>query len=352
MRAAIYYGRRDVRIESIPEPESPGPGEVVLEVSRAGICGTDAAEFVHGPFLIPLHSKHHASGHQGPLILGHEFVGRIVAGGADVQGFAIGQRVVSGAAMWCGQCCWCTSGQSNLCTRYFVYGLHAHGGLAGLAKVPAQMCYAVPDGCNDESAAMAQPLAIALHALRRANLEQGQTLAVIGVGGIGAFILAAAHAQGLAHIIALDVDDARLERAAKLGASFLVNVRQEDPFAAISWLTDGDGADVVIEASGAPPSPGLALALVRRGGRVLLLGLQAQPSTLDLHDLVLREVELISSNGHVCDVDLPAAVGLLATTDLASTVLDRVIDLDALVPDGLVALAEGRSHGKILVNTT
>ncbi len=350
MKAARYYGRRDVRIETVDEPAAPGPGEVVLAVGCAGICGTDVAEFLHGPHLIPLHARHPVSGHCGPLILGHECVGQIVALGSDVEGLAVGQRVVPGAGMWCGACCWCLAGQSNLCTRSFVYGLHANGGLASLVKVPARMCHVVPDSCPDESAVMAQPLAIALHALRRSGVRKGDRLALIGVGGIGAFILAAAQTRGITSIMALDVDEQRLARAAQLGASSLIHVRKEDPLTALHQLTHDSGADVVIEASGAATSPSLAIAAARRGGRVLLVGLQGQPVSLDLHDLVLREVEVLSSNGHVCDLDLPQAISMLATSDLASRVLDRVIALERLVPDGLLALAEGRTHGKILVH--
>jgi (R,R)-butanediol dehydrogenase/meso-butanediol dehydrogenase/diacetyl reductase len=350
LKAARYYGRRDVRIETVPEPAVPGPGEVVLAVGCAGICGTDMAEFLHGPHLIPLQARHPVSGHCGPLILGHEFVGRIVALGPDVEGLAVGQRVVPGAGMWCGECRWCLAGQSNLCAHYFVYGLHADGGLASLVKVPACMCHVVSDSCPDESAAMAQPLAIALHALRRSGVRKGDRLALIGVGGIGAFILAAAQARGITSIMALDVDEHRLARTAQLGATSLIHVFKEDPLNVIYQLTHGSGADVVIEASGASSSPSLALAAARRGGRVLLVGLQGQPTTLDLHGLVLREVEVLSSNGHVCDLDLPQAISMLATSDLASRVLDRVITLEQLVPDGLLALAEGRTHGKILVH--
>src|SRR6266851_4242946 len=174
MKAAVYHGRRDVRIEERPVPTGPGRGEVVLEVLMAGICGTDAGEFAHGPLLIPLDAQHPANGHCGPVILGHEFVGRIVAMGPEVEGLAVGQRVVPGAAWWCGQCRWCLEGRSNLCAQYFVLGLHADGGLAELAKVPARMCYMVPTRCSDESAAMAQPLAIALHAVHQSGVQPGQ----------------------------------------------------------------------------------------------------------------------------------------------------------------------------------
>ncbi len=349
MKAAVYHGRRDVRIEDRPEPGGPGRGEVVLEVLMAGICGTDAAEFAHGPLLIPLDVRHPASGHGGPVILGHEFVGRIAAVGPEVEGLAVGQRVVPGAAWWCGQCRWCAEGRSNLCSQYFVFGLHADGGLAELAKVPARMCQVVPTRCSDEGAAMAQPLAIALHALRSSGVRRGQVLALLGVGGIGSLILAAAQAHGISPLLALDVDEQRLERAARLGAAFLVNTRREDPAHAMRRLTDGVGADVVIEASGAPSAPEQALTLVRRGGRVLLVGLQEVPRSLDLRAMVLGEIELRCSNGHVYDVDLPAALTLLATTDLARSVVDRVIELDALVNEGLLPLVENRAQGKILV---
>lgn len=349
MQAAIYYGRGDVRIEEVPEPPAPGPGEVVLAVLSASICGTDVSEYTHGPQLIPLHTRHHASGHLGPLILGHEFVGRIVAMGPEVTGLALGQRVVPGAGSWCGQCPRCLAGETNLCRRYFVYGLHAHGGLADMVKVPAHMCHVVPDACRDESAALAQPLAVALHALRKSGVQREQTLAILGVGGIGSFLLAAAHLQGISTIMAMDIDEERLERAVRLGASCQVHVTREDSQRVIHRLSGGEGADVVIEASGAPSAPSLALSLARRGGRVLLVGLQRAPCRLDLHDQVLREVALLSSNGHVCDIDLPAALTLLSTHDLATQVVDRVIPLQRLMPDGLVALAEGRAKGKVVI---
>jgi (R,R)-butanediol dehydrogenase/meso-butanediol dehydrogenase/diacetyl reductase len=349
MQAALYYGKSDVRIETVPDPAAPGPGEVVLAVQSASICGTDVSEYMHGPLLVPLHERHPSSRYLGPVILGHEFVGRIVAMGPEVTGLALGQRVVPGAGSWCGQCPRCRAGETNLCQQYFVYGLHAHGGLAEMAKVPARMCHVVPEACRDEGAALGQPLAIALHALRKSGVQREQTLVVLGVGGIGSFLLAAARLQGISSIVALDVEDERLERAARLGASYQINIRREDTQCIIRDLMNGEGADVVIEASGAASAPSLALSLVRRGGRVLLVGLQAAPCTLDLHDQVLREVSLLSSNGHVCDIDLPAALTLLTTHDLATQVVDRVIPLERLVPDGLVALVERRAKGKVLI---
>ncbi len=350
MKAAVYHGNRDIRIEAMPEPGKPGPDEVILEVLRAAICGTDVTEYLYGPHFTPLTQRHLASGHLGPMIIGHEFVGRIIEVGSEVEGFQVRQRVVPGTGMWCGECEWCRAGRTNLCAHYFTLGLNTHGGLAEFAKAPAQMCRLVPEGCSDESAAMAQPLAVALHAVRRSGAEPGQLIALMGVGGIGAFILAAAKAQGLGPIIAFDLDEERLARAAKLGAMHLLNVRSVDPLQQIQELTDRAGVDVFIEASGAPHGPSLALDATRRGGQVLLVGLQAAPRSLDLHQMVIREVNVATTVAHVCNVDLPESLEILASTSLAETVLDRVIPLEGLVEDGLLAMAEGRVRGKIVVN--
>ena len=350
MKAAVYHGNRDIRVESMPEPGQPGPDEVILEVLRGAICGTDVSEYLHGPHFTPLTQCHPASGHVGPMIIGHEFVGRIIEVGAEVEGFKVGQRVVPGAGVWCGQCEWCQAGRPNLCVHYFTLGLNTHGGLAEFARAPARMCRSVPAGCSDDGAAMAQPLAVALHAVRRSGARPGQTVALLGVGGIGAFILAAARAQGLSPIFAIDVDEGRLATAATLGATFVINARHEDPLKRIHELTDGAGVHVFIEASGAPPGPALALDATRRGGQILLVGLQAEPRSLDLHKLVLREIDVATTVAHVCQVDLPESLDILASTPLAEKVLDRVIPLAGLVEEGLLAMAEGRARGKIVVN--
>jgi (R,R)-butanediol dehydrogenase / meso-butanediol dehydrogenase / diacetyl reductase len=350
MKAAVYHGPRDIRIQAVPEPAKPGPDEVLLEVLRGAICGTDVSEYLHGPQFTPLTQRHPASGHLGPMIIGHEFAGRIIAVGAGVAGFTMGQRVVPGAGMWCGRCERCRAGRTNLCVRYYTLGLNANGGLAERVTAPARMCRPVPDGCSDDGAAMAQPLAVALHAVRRSGAASGQTVALMGVGGIGTFLLAAARAQGVGPIIVIDVDEERLAKAAVLGAAHLVNARTEDPLERIRALTDGAGVHVFLEASGAPHGPALALDGVRDGGQVLLVGLQSEPRSLDLRKMVLREVNVATTVAHVCDADLPESLNILATTELASTALDRVIPLDGLVDDGLLAMSEGRAKGKIVVD--
>jgi (R,R)-butanediol dehydrogenase/meso-butanediol dehydrogenase/diacetyl reductase len=350
MKAAVYHGNRDIRIEAMPEPGKPGPGEVILEVTRAAICGTDVSEYLHGPLFTPLTQPHPASGHVGPLIIGHEFVGRITEVGAEVEGLKVGQRVVPGAGAWCGKCKWCLEGRVNLCANYFVFGLSAPGGLAEFAKIPAYMCRTVPEACSDDAAAMAQPLAVALHAVERSQAKPGQMIGLLGVGGIGSFILAAAHAQKLGPIVAIDIDDERLAKAAGLGATYVINARREEPVQALRRLTDGLGVEVFIEASGAASAPGMALAATQKGGHILIVGLQAEPRSLDLHDMTYREITMTTTVAHVCQADLPRSLEILTTTNLAENVLDSVVPLEGLVNEGIMALAEGRAKGKIVVN--
>ena len=350
MKAAVYHGNRDMRIESMPEPGKPGLGEVVLEVLRGAICGTDVTEYLHGPHFASLDKPHPASKHQGPLISGHEFVGRIIEVGSEVKGLRVGQRVVPGAGNWCGQCKWCLTGRVNLCKDYFVYGLSANGGLAEMSVMPAYMCRLVPDSCSDNAAAMAQPLAVALHAVERSLARPGQAVVVMGAGGIGSFIVAAAQAQGIGPIIAVDIDDERLERATQLGAAHVVNARSEDPVKAIQRLTDGLGVETFIEASGSPSGPDTALAATQKGGHILLVGMQAEPRRVDLHDMVYREITMTTTVAHVCGVDLPKSLEILTNTDLADITLDRVIPLESLVDEGILALADGRAKGKVIVN--
>jgi (R,R)-butanediol dehydrogenase/meso-butanediol dehydrogenase/diacetyl reductase len=338
MRAAVYHGPRDIRIESVADPVDPPPGEVVIEVGRAAICGTDSSEWAHGPLLA-----------RPPVVLGHEFVGRVVAKGSAVEEVAIGARVVCGAGVSCGTCAWCRAGRTNLCAGYSTIGLHRDGGLAQYVSSPATICLTVPDSLPDEAAATAQPLAVALHAVRRSGVGHGEACAVIGVGGIGAFIIAAAAARGASPLIALDIDEQRLATALRLGADVAIDVRGQSIEQAILSETGGDGAQVVIESSGSPHAPVAALAAARRGGRVVLVGLQSAPRELDLFSFTVREVDLVTTLAHVCDVDLPESLSLLASSDIAEVVIDRVIALEDLVEQGIRPLAQGSARGKIVV---
>jgi (R,R)-butanediol dehydrogenase/meso-butanediol dehydrogenase/diacetyl reductase len=339
VKAAVFHGPRDVRIEDVAEPEAPADGDVVLEVLRAAICGTDASEWDHGPVLC-----------RPGVVLGHEFVGRVTAVGSGVSDLQVGDRVVSGAGISCGRCAWCLAGRTNLCAEYRTLGLQVDGGLAEYVASPSSICRPVPDACNDDGAAMAQPLAVALHALSRVGLAADENVAVIGVGGIGSFIVAgAAHRVTGGRVVAIDVDAGRLATASALGASEAVDAMGREPAELLLELSDGVGFDVVIEATGTPHAPAAAIAGARRGGRVLLVGLHGAPRELALTPMILREVDVFTTVAHVCDSDIPAALELLATTDVAAITLGPRIALAELVEQGLRPLAERRATGKIVV---
>jgi (R,R)-butanediol dehydrogenase/meso-butanediol dehydrogenase/diacetyl reductase len=339
VRAAVFHGPRDVRIEDVPDPAPPRVDEVVLEVTRAAICGTDAAEWDHGPVLC-----------KPGVILGHEFVGRVVEAGNAVTALNEGTRVVSGAGISCGRCRWCLSHRTNLCAEYRTLGLQIDGGLAQYVTSPASICRAVPDLCDDDGAAMAQPLAVALHALSRIAQRPDDVVAVIGVGGIGSFIVAgASHRSTEGRVVAIDIDDERLATASALGAHQTANATDQDLAELLLELTDGVGFDVVVEATGAAHAPSAATAGARRGGRVLLVGLHAAPREMNLTPMILREVDIVTTVAHVCDSDLPAALELLAASDVAEVTAGPRIPLEALVEEGLRPLAERRAAGKILV---
>lgn len=339
MRAAVFHGPRDVRIEDVSDPTAPAPGEVVLEVLRAAICGTDASEWDHGPILC-----------RPGVVLGHEFVGRVIALGDGVTGLRAGDRVVSGAGISCGRCRWCLLGRTNLCAEYRTLGLQVDGGLAEYVASPAAICRSVPDTCDDDAAAMTQPVAVALHALSRVAQGPDDAVAVVGAGGIGSFIVAgAARRAAGGRIVAIDIDDERLATASVLGAGETVNATGHDLAELLRELTDGVGFDVVIEASGAPHAPSAAIVGARRGGRVLLVGLHGAPRAIDLTPMIVREVDILTTVAHVCDSDLPAALELLAGSDVAAVMAGPRISLEALVEDGLRPLAERRAAGKILV---
>lgn len=339
MRAAVFHGPRDVRIENVPDPAAPAPDEVVLEVIRAAICGTDASEWDHGPVLCRV-----------GVVLGHEFVGRVVELGSDVTALGVGDRVVSGAGISCGRCRWCLSHRTNLCAEYRTLGLQVDGGLAEYVTSPAAICRTVPDMCDDDAAAMTQPLAVALHALSRVAQGPDDAVAVIGTGGIGSFIVAGASRRAVGgRVVAIDIDDERLATASALGAGETANATGHDLAELLLELSNGVGFDVVIEASGAPHAPSAAIAGARRGGRVLLVGLHGAPRAINLTPMILREVDIFTTVAHVCDSDIPAALELLAGSDVAAVTAGPRISLDALVEDGLRPLAERRAAGKILV---
>jgi (R,R)-butanediol dehydrogenase/meso-butanediol dehydrogenase/diacetyl reductase len=349
MRAAVYYGAHDVRIEERPTPVR-GEGEALLRVLRSGMCGTDATEWRSGPHLFAIaDTPHPTSGHTGPLILGHEFIGEVVEVGPG-SAFAVGDRVASGAGVWCGECPRCLEGRTNLCWCYRTLGLNVDGGMAEFVSAPEKMLTPIPDGLSLDAAGLSQPLAVGLHAARRSGVADGDRVVLIGAGAIGTFVLAGLLSLAEAEVTVVDFAGPRLERAGRLGAARLV-ATSDTVVADVLALVDPRGADLVIEASGAPGQLANALRMVRSGGTILQVGLPAAPPEVDVHSLVIREITLRGTNAHVFAEDLPAALELLAHGTLAAELLDSVLPLDDIAVQ-LERLATGQLEGKVLFDPT
>jgi (R,R)-butanediol dehydrogenase / meso-butanediol dehydrogenase / diacetyl reductase len=351
MKAVVLHAPRDARIEERPEPPAPGPADVRLTVTRSGLCGTDATEYAAGPVLTPLTTRHPATRVQGPVVLGHEFIGVVEEAGSAVDRFAVGDRVAAGAGVWCGRCDWCRRGQTNLCASYWTYGLSADGGLTERITVPAAMLHPIAPHVSDDNAALAQPLAVGLHAVERSRIRPGDVVVVHGAGAIGSFIIAGAAAAGAGAVVAVDVDPARLEVATQLGATHTVDARAGDPLDVVRELTGPALADVTVEASGLAEGMPRVQRLTRRGGTLLLVGLPKKEVSFNAVDLILREIDVMTTVAHVCDVNLPAALALLAQRDLAELLVEKVVPLERAVEDALVPMAEGAARGKLLVDT-
>lgn len=345
MLAGVLHAAGDLRIEDVPEPR-PAEGEVLIEVTYNGLCGTDATEYSKGPMMVPLTTRHAGSGHLGPTILGHEFVGRVVAAGTGAEAW-MDQRVACGAGVSCGTCAWCRRGRTNLCASYYTLGLSTHGGLAERVCAPVSTLAEIPSDLGDVEAALAQPLAVGLHAVNRSGAEPGDTIVIMGAGAIGSFILAGLHEHD-GEIVVIDIDAQRLAAAKSLGASRTLQVTADMSTTDIADEV-GHPVDIVVESAGAPGSAARALDLVARGGRVLLVGLAKEPQPLALAGVVLREVDITTTVAHVCSTDLPRSLELLRKAPLSDVIGIKEVSLPDVEAEGLRPLVAGTAGGKILV---
>ncbi len=348
MKALRWHGRKDVRLDEVPDANAPAEGEVTVAVSWCGICGTDLEEYLDGPIVIPT-EPHALSGQMAPLIMGHEVAGRIAAVGKGVDGIREGDLVAVDGLIFCGECYWCRRHQVNLCDKMASIGLMADGGLAEKITVQAATCIRVPDGVADDHAPLAEPVSVAVRTIRRSRLEIGERIAILGAGTIGLALVQVARFSGASEIAVVDPIPFRRDLATKLGA-----VAFEPGDGLPEQLIDGGvGPDVVIDATGLPSQPGVAAGLVRRGGRAVVVGLPPKPSTIDVLDMVLREVELIGALSHIYDEDFKIAVDLIADGRVeAEPLITHRIGLDRVVEEGFGALTgpQRETTLKVLVN--
>ena len=342
MRAVRFHAAGDIRVDEVPAPPQPGPGEVLLRVATAGICGSDALEYRAGPVLVrPIDVPHPVTGHLGPLTLGHEFAGEVVAVGEGVEHLREGMLVACGAGMSCGHCARCREGRTNLCTTYATIGFHRDGALAEHVLAPADICFdAGAHGLTPDAAAMAQPMAIAVHARNRGRLARGELAVIVGVGGVGSFLTFAAVGAG-AEVIVADLDRDRLAIAKDLGATRAVALADGETIEE-AIAEAGREPDVVFEVSGTAKGIESAVALAPRGGRVVVVGIQKAPPQVDLARVALDELELIGTVAHVVRDDFPEALELMARRAGGwADVAPEVLPLERVVEDGIRPLAEG-----------
>lgn len=345
MLAAVYYGKEDIRFEQLPIP-IPSPGELLLEVGTVGVCGTDAHEWAHGPHLHPVHTRHPATGWLGPVTPGHEFSGTVVAVGEGVDTHWMGRRVASCGSVACMHCDACRRGESNQCRRYSGVGLHRPGALAEYVTTPSENCLPIDEfGISLDEAALCQPMSIAVHNVARAGAVAGQTVLVLGVGGIGAFLVAALAAAG-ADVIAADLDGERLSIASAMGARATVTAGDPDADDHIRDALGDQDLRVAFEVSGTSPGLSTALRLTSLGGRIVLVGLHKDPIEIDLARMTLQEKTLIGTNALVREVDFPRAVELITQRRgqwdrVAPTVVPMVA---GLIDSALTPMALGQAH--------
>ncbi len=303
MKAARWHGRRDIRVEDVEPPVEPAPGNAIVRVRMASICASDLSEYRSGPHAIPLERPHPLTGRKAPLTLGHEYVGDVVAVAPDVAEVAAGQRVCGDACIRCGRCYWCLRGQYNICRTGASIGLHTDGAFAELVEVPAYSLVRVPDEVADWQAALTEPLAVGLHAVRRGGVAPGDSVVIAGMGMIGLASLLMARRSGAARVIVVEPNAHRRDLAMRLGSASAI-----DPAAAGDPLvkrmraaTDGIGPDVVLDCTGRQEFFGTLLDCARRGGTVVVAGLGDQKAAFDLNRVVQFERTVIGSLGYHYD---------------------------------------------------
>jgi len=319
VRAAVLLGPRSLAVQTRPSLV-PGPGEVVVRVRAAGLCGTDYR----------IWTGDRPVGY--PLVMGHEFIGEVVAAGEGVDGVAPGQRVAVEPNYSCGGCALCREGNRNLCLGRTAVGIDVDGGFAEEARVPARCCWPAP-AAPDDQLLLTEPLAVVVRAVRRGAPARGETAAVVGVGTLGLLAVQVLKARGV-RVLGVGRSRRRLDLARALGADLVAAAGGEAGEAARS-LSGREGVALAIETAGTAEAVAHAVDLVRPGGCVVLTGLPHEPTPLGFFRVVRRELRLLGSM--IYQDEFPEAMELLATGAVrAEPLLTHRFPLDR-IPDAFQA---------------
>ncbi len=291
MLAAVLYDDCKIEVREVPDPE-PGPGQVLLAPQYASICGTDQHVF-------PGEFKGRVT---YPAILGHEFSAVVEVVGEGVTGFAAGDRVTVDPIVPCMRCVACINGRLSACRRLRLLGIDLPGGFAQRVVAPAHSCFRVPEEVTLHDAALTEPFSLGIHACRRARIEPGDVVVILGAGKLGLSILSIVQLTAADTIIVTDRRARRLEVAERLGADVVLDITRVDPVAEVVKMTGGEGADRVSEAVG-HATPGItgkqpmteAAEMVRSAGRVVVLGQGPDEEPIFWKPFVWKEAEIVAS---------------------------------------------------------
>ena len=334
MRTASYTGDRTVSVNEA-EPTAPAQGEVRIRVAYAGLCGTDL-HIIHGAMDARV---------SRPLVFGHEMSGTIESVGADVDGWAVGDAVTVMPLDWDGTCPACLAGNTHICQNLVFVGIDSPGALQELWNVRADLLVRLPEGVSLKTAALAEPVAVAVHDVRRSELVAGDHAVVVGGGPIGVLIATVARDAG-AEVVVIEPEAGRRAQIAELGFTTL------DPIAAdqVAWVeewTGGAGADVVFEVSGAAAAVRGVTALAKVRGTIVIVAIHPTPREIDLQRVFWRELRLLGARVYQRQ-DFERAVELLAAGVIpADSIISATVGLDD-IPSAIADLENGRAL-KVLV---
>jgi 6-hydroxycyclohex-1-ene-1-carbonyl-CoA dehydrogenase len=300
MKAAVFVGpEKPLEMQDVPKPEI-GPDDVLVKVAACGVCHTDLHYIDHG---VPTFKK-------PPMILGHEPSGTIAEIGANVKQWKEGDRVLLPAVLTCGTCKYCRTGRENICENMVMFGNHVDGAYAEYVKAPAKDIFALPDELPlEESSIIADAISTPYHAVvNRGQVRAGDTVVVIGCGGVGINAVQVAAAVG-GSVIAVDVVPEKLALAKKLGASETINAKECEKLGKTVKKMTGGGADVAFEVIGNPDTQRAAFDTLRKGGRLVIVGYTHKDVALNAGKIMFFEMEVVGSLG--CrPVDYPKIIEL------------------------------------------
>jgi L-iditol 2-dehydrogenase len=270
-KAVYMSGTNNMVTKEVPMPV-PGPRDALIKVDVVGICGSDVHYYQHGrigDFVV-----------EGDFILGHECAGEVVAVGSEVSMLTVGDRVALEPGETCGKCKYCKTGRYNLCpdVEFFATPPY-HGVFTNYVTHPEDMCFKLPENVSNMEGALVEPLAVGLHASGTGEVKLGDTVVIFGAGCIGLVTLLSCKARGASKVFVVDILENRLETANKLGATETINAKKCDALARIAELTDGQGADVVIETAGSEITLKQTADAVSRGGTIVLVGMTPNDET-------------------------------------------------------------------------